>query len=276
MTMEDGTTDGEQERIQRALNEAKKKEIEKKFGARFGEGEEKLPAEIEARWLDNIEQFELQSQNAKRVTVRERVGNPEFKPFDQVPTEQLRAELDKILDYLESHGVGVDFICDVPVDTAYKFILDEIMDHEIDDIHLPGWMTRFIYEEFHPNDEHDAKEFASLHLWHLFERELDFALSDFAKDEIYDRYGNQITQGKLKKMIMAFHAEYATFTSHKFECSGCTLEGEYATVTFHGTWTGLKTGSMKAVSYEGESELRMKKSPYGGFDVVQAKIDGWE
>ncbi|MCL5021412.1 MAG: hypothetical protein M1339_07120, partial [Bacteroidetes bacterium] len=219
---------------------SKKMELEEKFGAKFGKGEGEVPPEIESQWLSNIEQFELQFKNAKRVTVREYVGNPDFKPFDRVPREQLAEELGKVLDYLESHGVGVDFICDVADDVAYKFVLDEIMDHEIDDMHLPGWMTRFIYEEFHPNDEYDAKEFASQFLWHLFEREVDFAVGDFAKDEVYDRNGNRTSRTQMRESIVAFHAKYAAFTSHKFECSECTLEGEYANVSFTGMWTGLR------------------------------------
>lgn len=274
--MQDDNFESEEERIQRALNESKKRELEEKFGAKFGKGEGEVPPEIESQWLSNIEQFELQFKNAKRVTVREYVGHPDFKPLDQIPREQLAEELGKVLDYLESHGVGVDFICDVADDVAYKFVLDEIMGHEIDDMHLPGWMTRFIYEEFHPNDEYDAKEFASQFLWHLFEREVDFAIGDFAKDEVYDMNGNRIPQEKMRELILDFHAKYAAFTSHKFESSGCTLEGDYANVSFTGMWTGLRAQSMVPVSFEGESYLKMKKSPYGGFDVVQANVIGWD
>ena len=274
--MEDEKFEKEQERIQRALNEAKKKEISEKFGAQFGQGEAKIPPEIESQWLNNIEQFELQYENAKRVTVREYVGNPVFKPQDQIAPEQLGAELDRVLEFLESHNVGVDFLCDVPDDVAYEFVTKELMDHEMDDLHLPGWTTRFIYEEFHPNDEYDAKRFADHFLWELFERQEEYAVSGFAEDEVYDQKGTRITREKMKEMILALYANYAAFTSHEFECSNCTVEGDYATVTFHGTWTGLKAVSMESVSYDGESELRMKKSPYGGFDVVEANIQGWE
>ncbi len=274
--MGDEHFEDEEQRIQRALNEAKRKEIEEKFGAKFGEGGKEIPPDVESQWLNNIEQFELQFESAKRVTVREYVGHPDFKPLDQIAREQLAQELDKVLDYLESHCVGVDFICDVTDEVAYKFVLDEIMDHEIDDMHLPGWMTRFIYEEFHPNDEYDAKEFASQFLWHLFEREVDFAVGDFAKDEVYDMNGNRIPQEKMRELILDFHAKYAAFTSHKFECSSCVVEGEYANVAFTGIWTGLKAPSLEPVSYEADVQLRMKKRPYGGFDVVQAKIIGWE
>ena len=158
--MEDEKFEKEQARIQHALNDATQKELSEKFGAQFGEGETKIPPEVESQWLNNIEDYERQYQNAKRVTVREYVGNPEFKPLDQIFQEQLGTELDKALEYLESHNVGVDFLCDVPDDAAYEFVTKELMDHEMDDLHLPGWTTRFIYEEFHPNDEYDAERFA--------------------------------------------------------------------------------------------------------------------
>jgi len=37
----------------------------------------------------------------------------------------------------------------------YKFITEELFDHEMDDIMLPGFVHHFIYEEFHPNHEYD-------------------------------------------------------------------------------------------------------------------------
>lgn len=262
--------------IQRALNEAKKKEIEEKFGATFGEGNSKAPPEIERQWLDNIEEFELQHENAKTVTVRAYIGNPTFKTLEEISPEKLSDELDWVLEYFEAHGIGIDFICDVPADLAYKFATEELMEHEIEDVHMAGWMTRFIYEEFHPNDEHDAKESGSHFFWHLFERDEEFIMSDFSKDEILDCSGNKITESQMKELIRAFWSKYAAFTSHKFEPTNCSLKDEYATVTFHGTWTGLKSGSMEPATFEGESILRMKKSPFGGYDLVQAKVVGWE
>jgi len=86
-----------QDRIQRILNEKKKDELREQYGAHFGEGEEKLPPEVESEWLDNIAEFERQFENAKQITVRERIGNPQirlprsFRPGEVV---EVRARLD--------------------------------------------------------------------------------------------------------------------------------------------------------------------------------------
>jgi hypothetical protein len=55
--------------------ELRKKELESKYGASFSESESLSP-ELESKWLDNIEQFEQQYDNAESITVWEYIGNP--------------------------------------------------------------------------------------------------------------------------------------------------------------------------------------------------------
>lgn len=48
---------------------------------------------------------------------------------------------------------ALDFLCDVDDAEAYRFITEELMDEEIDDIRIEGLRHCFIYEEFHPNTD---------------------------------------------------------------------------------------------------------------------------
>src|SRR3989337_20806 len=89
-----------QDRIQRILNEKKKDDLRDQYGAHFGEGEEKLPPEVESEWLDNIAEFERQFENAKQITVRERIGNPTIRPLSAIPDSELEAELDNLFELL--------------------------------------------------------------------------------------------------------------------------------------------------------------------------------
>lgn len=263
-------------RIQRALNEAKKKELEEKFGAKFGETNNDLPPEIESQWLNNVQEFEIQFENAKRISVREYVGNPSFTPLNEIPEENLRGELNDVLKYLSDHNINVDFICEVPDKEAYRFVTEELMNHETDDIHIEGMTTNFIYEEFYPNDELDAKNFAEQFLWHLFERNLEYALGDFAKDEVCDHRGDRITMEQMQTRIEHFYSRFATFSFSKHEVIDCTVSDNYAVVCFNSNWNGLHAETMEQKIHRGESTLKMKKSQYGGFDVVQANVFGVE
>ncbi len=53
-------------------------------------------------------------------------------------------EIELALDLLEEHTINVDFLANVPAAEHYRFLVEQLMDHEIEDIHLPGWTTNSI------------------------------------------------------------------------------------------------------------------------------------
>jgi hypothetical protein len=267
-----------QKHNKKTQNAAKRKFFLKNNGAKFIDEKPYIPPDIHR--LNYSGEFEIPYKQVKYITVREYVGNPEFKPLQQIPPEQLRSELGGVLEYLTSHNISVDFLTDISDEEAYDFITGELMEEETENIHIPELTTCFIYEEFHPNDKLDAEMFAELFLRDLFEQDEECAINSFDKGEIIDRQGNKTSFDKNGEDIHSFLSSYTTFTSYKFESLKCTIEGDYATVIFQGKWSGLKIGSgftgIEYVSHKGESELKLKKSPFGGYDIVQAKIIGWE
>ncbi|MEZ4621031.1 MAG: hypothetical protein R2867_36785 [Caldilineaceae bacterium] len=56
----------------------------------------------------------------------------------------------------------------------------------------------------------------------------------------------------------------------------CTVEGDYADVEVATTWTSVRSQPDDQLQYVGRSALRLKRSPYDGWDVVQAKVAGWD
>lgn len=266
----------EQDRIQRALNAAKKRELEERYGAHFSEPNPDLPPDIEAQWLHNIEEFERQFEHAKRIKVREYVGNPQFKSLEEIPPDQRERELDSILEYLDLHGVVVDFLCDVPVEDAYRFVTVELMEEETDDVRMEGMRKHFCYEDFHPNAEYDAKTSAEHFLWDLFERHTEYVLRGFAEDEMYDQDGSPMSHDQLNRMLQQFYKRYSLITSHNETILDCTVEGDYATVRVQTEWRGLDAAADHYITHSGVSVLRLKKSPYNGYDVIQANVVGWE
>lgn len=267
--------DEEQRKIQKLLNQAKKRELAQKYGARFSENSE-IPPEVESQWLDNIEEYERQFEDARRVKVREFLGGPMFKPFEEIQPEQVESELDKVLEFLSLNSIEVDCLAEVTAEDLYQFVTTELMDHEMDDIRISGFTCHFIYEEFHPNDKYDAKHSAEDFLLNLFGRDTEFLKYNLANEELSDPSGRGITQGEMWSLIRAFYDRYSLFTNRTFDCTDCTVEGEYATVIFQGEWTGLVSGSMESVTLKGGFNLRLKKSPYGGYDIIQVSLPGFD
>jgi len=272
--MDESIFNEEEQRIRKALNDAKKKELEEKYGAYFPEEQSDIPPEIESEWLNSIEEFERQSKNARMIPLREFLGHPSFRPLGEIPPGQLTSELDQVMECLSLHDVSVDCVAEVSEAELYRFITTELLDKEIEDIRIEGMQHCFIYEEFHPNAEYDAKMFAENFLWNLFERREQEATRDFAKDEACDPSGKPVTMDEIGSIIRSFCGGFALFTRFTFECTGCAVEGDYATVKYKTEWTGLRSGSMESIAHNGESVMRMRKNPNGGFDVIQANIPG--
>jgi hypothetical protein len=138
----------------RLENEMKKLNLEMD-GAVFGYMGEDMPLDLEKQFLDNIMAFETQSKNETYMPLYKFLGDPFFLPFDVLPDEHLEQEFERLNDILQKHGVDLDFLCDYSLETKYRFITEEFLNHEISDMRIPGMINSFIYEEFHPNHKHD-------------------------------------------------------------------------------------------------------------------------
>ncbi len=138
----------------RLENEMKKLNLEME-GAVFGFMGGDMPLDLEKQFLDNIMAFETQSKNATYMPLYKFLGEPFYLPFDVLPDEHVEREFERLNDLLQTHGVDLDFLCDYPTETKYRFITEEFFDLEISDMRIPGMINSFIYEEFHPNHEHD-------------------------------------------------------------------------------------------------------------------------
>jgi len=261
-----------QERIQRILNEKKKKELEEELGARFYEGDAEFPAKIEAIWLEQLETFERQMENARRVPIRQFIGNPTFQQPGAVSNDDLATELERALDLLADNNIAIDVLAGVEDAELYRFIVEELLDEEIEDVRVEGWVTHFIYEEFHPNDEYDVKfwaeDFMSSLLTHFDEGMF------FDEEDLRDSIGNRITDEEMKRRVAAFHARYPVIEKHNIEPITWEIREDTALVELAVSWQG-KDHRGDDIQMVGRAFLRLKRSKYGGWDVTQVRAPGW-
>lgn len=268
--------ESKEEKIQRILNDKKRQELAERYGAAFGEGDASLPADMEAEWLDYVEEFERQFEDSSRVTVREYLGYPIVVSLPSIAPQFLEAELNQLLEFMYLHGVAVHFLSDVEDGEAYRFIVDELFEEEIDDIRIPGMTTNFIYEEFHPNDEYDAKIWAQDFLFSLFGHHREGIEIALCREELYTAGGLPISHDDMMHKINAFFARHPSIVDTQIEPLTCTLEGDYADVDVATTWTSVRTDPDDQWQYCGRSSFRLKRSDYGGWDVVKAKVVGFD
>jgi hypothetical protein len=56
----------------------------------------------------------------------------------------------------------------------------------------------------------------------------------------------------------------------------CTVDGDAATAEADVAWQGLAADGVKNFSYEGVATLQLKRCEYGGWDVTQFSVPGFE
>ena len=265
-----------EDKIQRILNEKKRQELAKRYGAAFGDDEAALPVDVESEWLDYVEEFERQFEDAGRVTVREYLGYPIVVSLPSILPENLELELEHLIEFMYLHGVAVHFLSNVAHDEAYRFIVEELFDEEIDDVRIPGMTTNFIYEEFHPNDEYDAKIWAQDFLFSLLGHHREGVEVALCGNELYTAAGLPTSKATMMQKIDAFFARHPSITDTKIIPLACTLDDVYADVSVSTTWTSVRAHPDDQYQYTGCSQFRLKRSDYGGWDVVQAKVVGFD
>lgn len=150
-----------------------------KLKAQYGDaflmgGNEKLPPEIENRFLKNIIAIEEAHQHVEYTTVYETMGKPGYKLIQDLKPGEIADALHVITTAMERKGILLNF-CDGPYpdEVIYQFITEELFGHEIEKEPLPGMTCNFIYEEFHPNDKAEIEKNTHRFLRHWFTQSFD-------------------------------------------------------------------------------------------------------
>jgi hypothetical protein len=268
-----------QDRIQRILNEKKKEDLREQYGMLLEGHSEELSPQMEGEWLDYITEFERQFENAKQISVRERIGNPPLKPLAQIPDSDLAPELSRILDVLAEHNIVIDFLHPQDDREMYRFITEELLDEMTDDIHIPGMVSHFIYEEFHPNDEDDITAAIDEFLYALFKEELKNPESMFyhtvSRENMHDANGKPLNMMEFKELVSDFYEAYPVVVGHSIEVNNIVIDGDHSTAQANINWRAIPKNNKAAVRHQGLSEFKLTRSIYGGWDIIQASIPGW-
>jgi hypothetical protein len=259
--------------VQRVLNDAKRDDLSARFGAKFSPSDPPLPPEIERVWLNHVEQFELLCRHAPVTTVRRFIGSPPVRPLEEVPPRELASELERLFELLRSNNIVVHFENPVSDSEAYRFIAEELLDKEIEDIRMDGLSLNFLYEEFHPDDTQDAMMSAEDFLFALFNRNEPMLFSLIRNTGISCSTGGECSSPALGSGITSFLGGMLAFLDWDTEALNCTLSGETATVEAQICWSGLETGTLARVHAEGRAHIQMHKSD-GFWYITSAEIPG--
>jgi hypothetical protein len=216
----DSTQDPEESENLHMQNELRKAKLSLEKGAHFGSAEDagNIDPLLEKQFLDYIESFEAAHENAVRVTLFEFLGKPDFKDPATLNPKETEEELARLLDLLGENGIALDTICPVEPAEIYRFLVKELFQHEMDDIRVPGMVFHFIYEEFHPNHEHDLKRNSESFLSSLFSVGNEFYFNENVKDI------------EEEEMLKSLRASYDDFSDMNLDFTSVLFDKETAIV----------------------------------------------
>jgi hypothetical protein len=254
--------------IQRLLNEAKKAELTERFGAVFPPCAPGFPPQIESAWLKHVEEFELRCRAAGRTTVRRYIGDPPVCPLGMLPPESLGEELDRLLGILENNSVRVDFSRPLSEAEKYRFLTEELLEREIEDIRMDGLVLNFLYEEFHPDDAREAMMTGEDFFFAFFQRD-SAMLSNVAGL-------HRLPAGTPEAFLSHLRKARALLPSSpewNARVLSCALEEDQATLSAFVRWSGKRDGADERVARSGRAILRLQKADAYWY-VTDAEIPG--
>jgi hypothetical protein len=117
--------------------------------------------------------------------------------------------------------------------------------------------------------------FAEDFLHFLLEGNVKFAVNGWNEDECMDADGVRIVLSVLTESIQEFVGKVMTFIEKGIEPIDCVVDGDYATVRFSVRWAGLMAETLTKTTFSGVACIKMRRSPYQGWDVIQAVVPGW-
>jgi hypothetical protein len=234
------------------------------YGMEFEYTDSRLPPDEENEWLDHVLEFERQFEQAKSITVRERIGNPPIRPLRELPLYAVGEAITALLELLAVHGIVVDFLGEVDELEAYRYLTEELLDEEMDDIRIEGMMTHFTYS----TPEYDVQMWVESFVLDLFTHDEEYFLPGLDKQPLSNTQGEPITAAQFQQKIEAVWERLPPTNRVTVKPITVQVEGNEARVWAYITWSDEVQKSKGQV----ESYFRLQPSPYTGWDVVQTSL----
>ncbi len=194
------------------------------------------------------------------MTVYDFIGKPPFKPWDSLTPEQIGTELKRLQSIMAKNAVALDCICRYDDIVIYRFLTEELFSHEMDLIRIPGMTHHFIYEEFHPNHDHDLRQQAESFLRSLFRTEWreEFDGIVLARDITWA--GKTRGRAAMSAIIAAFQEAHRSLRLRKFAVREVAIDPalECADITCFISAYG-KSADCRQVRYAGPGNIHFTR-----------------
>ena len=261
----------------KAENEFLKMKLMLEQGARFGGNEDDaLPEEIENQFLNNIIAFEQQFTEHKTIKVYDRIGRPtHFKPASEIADQDIKAVWDQLSTYLNKHGIDLS-VCspNISVRELYRFAVEELFEHEMDDIDIPGWTTNFIYDEFYPDPVYDNSGLVEQNLFRAIFRKDDLFYDIHYANDGFTFNGLYYDDFKIyRERINRFKSIFDEIEISEFNVENCVVQENNCEI--RGQYKAVARQQGNETTFAGSYEVKLVISELGYWDMKTIQISGF-
>jgi len=252
-------------------NKKKQKELEEKFGMEQMYYGDNTPPEIMNNFLNYVEQFEKAAKNPVYKKVIEVLGYPQFIPFNKLESEKLDEKIEEVLKLYSKHDISVSVIEveDVTSTDYYKFLTEELPQHEMEYIAIEGLTTNFIYEEFHPSDKLNAKDAINFFFRALAQRDIDELKLWTSKDNLHLNGILKSNDDFIQELFKLFPLKFENYDIDykSFDCDDKILVEAMFKIT------EFLTEEQKFFEEYTPIKFDLERSEFGGMDIKGIELN---
>jgi hypothetical protein len=216
-----------------------------------------LPPDIEHMFLKNVQQWEEAYKNVKPIKVYDLIERPEYRTANMLNNEEVVVELDRITEIMNEHNICLHVEGKYDPRIIYRFITEELFEHETDNMQLMGMTQNFTYEEFHPNHELDIQRRTMDFFEDWFERK--FNEYSWELNDVFILPDGRITpKQELLDRIQLVFAAYTSFKNVQFAIGETSFQFDAE----KGTGLGHSEGAVKYTAITENGDMVHIEGPF--------------
>jgi hypothetical protein len=259
-------------------NEFLKMKLMLEQGAQFGtmQTDPGLPAGAENQFLNYIMEYEKQAAEKKMIKVFDKIERPNhFKPVNEIPDHEIENAWNNLDEYLQKYGIDLT-VCSPNISDRelYRFTTEELFDHEMNDMNVPGMMSCFTYDEFYPDHKYDNTRHAVEDCIGVILKKEHFDWMPVLKKEnlrINDHY--PVSEKEYINLINRFKEAYEDIQLQEMNDPVCTIQGNSCYVK--GNYDVNLTLSSEEIFIHGDWRVEYEFDEALGFwEIVNVQIEG--
>ena len=176
-----------------------------------------LSPETENLWLNYVYNFEKLHKECGRTKVFDLLGRPAFARYDSLTNSQIHRELSGLRALMAEKNIALDCFCEYEDVVIYRFITEELFEFEMDAFIMEGMVRHFIYEEFHPNHDHDLRRYATQFIESILSRPWDEEYDAIMLTNRVAFHGNEHVPKRISSIVLAFQEAHTLIVVEKIE-----------------------------------------------------------